>query len=100
MAEPHSEAARLVGERMRETRQRLGLSQEDVAELAEMHVTNVGKIERGQTNPSLSTIVALAGAMNADPGVWVTGLTPDMIPGRTHKFTAADLIREQKRREA
>ena len=99
MAGPHSEAARIVGERMRETRLGLGLSQEDVAELAEMHVTNVGKIERGQTNPSLSTIVALAGSMNADPGVWVAGLTVDMVPGRTHKFTAADLIREQKRRE-
>ena len=100
MAEPHSEASRIVGERIRATRQQLGLSQEDVAEMSEMHVTNVGKIERGQTNPSLSTLVALAGALNADPGLWVEGLTAAMIPGRTHQITAAELIRERKLRGA
>lgn len=98
MAEPHSEASRIVGERIRETRMARGLSQEDVAELAEMHVTNVGKIERGQANPSLLTLVSLAGSLNVDPGDLVVGLTVAMVPGRTHKFTAADLIREQKRR--
>ena len=98
MAEPHFEASRIVGERIRETRQKLGLSQEDVAEMSEMHVTNVGKIERGQTNPSLSTLVALAGALNADPGAWLAGLTGAMIPGRTHQITAAELIRERKLR--
>src|ERR1700712_1038610 len=98
MAEPHSEASRIVGERIRETRQKLGLRQEDVAEMSEMHVTNVGKIERGQTNPSLSTLVALAGALNADPGAWLAGLTGAMIPGRTHQITAAELIRERKLR--
>ncbi|MCU1480011.1 MAG: family transcriptional regulator [Subtercola sp.] len=100
MADPHSEASRIVGERIRATRQKLGLSQEDVAELSEMHVTNVGKIERGQSNPSLSTLVALAAAMNADPGGWVAGLTGAMIPGRTHQLSAAELIRERKLRGA
>lgn len=38
-----------MGERVRSHRQELGLSQEDVADLAEMHVTNLGKIERGQS---------------------------------------------------
>jgi transcriptional regulator with XRE-family HTH domain len=99
MTDPHSEAARILGERIRFTRQQLGLSQEDVSELAEMHVTNVGKIERGQANPSLSTLIALAGALNVDPAIWVKGLTPAMISGRTHKFTAADLIRERRRRQ-
>ncbi|UFS58394.1 helix-turn-helix domain-containing protein [Subtercola endophyticus] len=100
MADPHSEASRIVGERIRATRQKLGLSQEDVAELSEMHVTNVGKIERGQSNPSLSTLVALAAALNADPGVWVAGLTGAMIPGRTHQLSAAELIRERRLRGA
>src|ERR1700710_28613 len=100
MADPHSEASRIVGERIRDTRQKLGLSQEDVAELSEMHVTNVGKIERGQSNPSLSTLVALAAALNADPGAWLAGLTATMIPGRTHQVTAAELIRERKARGA
>ncbi|MEA9983714.1 MULTISPECIES: helix-turn-helix domain-containing protein [Subtercola] len=96
----HSEAARIVGERIRATRQQLGLSQEDLADLAEMHVTNVGKVERGQTNPSLSTLVALSGALNAELDGWVAGLTAAMIPGRTHRLSAAEFLREQASRRA
>ncbi|MEA9983713.1 MULTISPECIES: helix-turn-helix domain-containing protein [Subtercola] len=94
----YSEAARIVGERVRATRQKLGLSQEDVAVLAEMHVTNVGKIERGQSNPSLTTLISLAGALNANVGDWTSGLTTAMIPGRTHTLTAAEFLRERARR--
>ena len=100
MVDPHSDASRVLGERIRAIRQQLGLSQEDVAELAEMHVTNVGKMERGQANPSLSTLISVAGALNVDPAALVKELTPEMIPGRTHKFTAADLIKERTRRQA
>ena len=75
----------------------MGLSQEDIAELAEMHVTNVGKIERGQTNPTLSTLVSLAGAMNVDAADWIGKLTPAMVTGRSHQVTAADLIRARGR---
>ncbi|RFA14719.1 hypothetical protein B7R22_08330 [Subtercola boreus] len=98
MPELHSEAARIFGDRVRSSRLQLGVSQEHVAELAEMHVTNVGKIERGQTNPSLSTIVALAGALSADPGSWLTGIRPEMVPGRSHTLTAAEFIRERTQR--
>lgn len=89
----------MLGSRLRAQRLKLGISQEDVAALAEMHVTNVGKIERGQANPNLQTIVNLAIAVNLDPGDLVAGLTSDMVPHRTHKLTAADLIREQRRRD-
>jgi transcriptional regulator with XRE-family HTH domain len=76
----------------------LSMSQEDIAHLAEMHVTNLGKIERGQANPSLTTIVRIAGALNVDPGALLTGIPDDSVPGRTHRLTAADLIRERKDR--
>lgn len=98
MAEANSEAARVFGERVREVRQRKGLSQEDVAALAEIHVTNIGKIERGQSNPSLTTIVRVAGVLDTDPGSLVAGIGIDQVPKRTHKLTAADLIRERERR--
>ncbi|QWT24686.1 helix-turn-helix domain-containing protein [Subtercola sp. PAMC28395] len=97
MSEPQSEASRVVGERIRATRLKLGLSQEDIADLAEMHVTNVGKIERGQANPTLSTLVSLAGALNVDAAEWIANLTTAMLPERTHTVTAADLIRERHR---
>lgn len=99
MAEPHSDAARVLGERVRGFRQGLALSQEDIADLAEMHVTNLGKIERGQANPSLTTIVRIAGVLSIDPAELVTGLAPKDLPARRHRLTAAELIRERQRRE-
>src|ERR1700709_268787 len=95
MARIHSEASRVLGERVRASRLRIGISQEDLGELADMHFSNVGKIERGQSNPNLGTIVALAGALGADPGEWLAGLTSAMLTGRTHQVTAADLIAER-----
>lgn len=92
------EASRLLGERVRAIRVRLGLSQEDVAELAEIHVTNLGKLERGQGNPNLTTLVRLAAVLGVDPGELVTGMTLADIPKVSHQFTAADLIRERDRR--
>lgn len=99
MADTHSEAARILGERVRFHRQELGLSQEDIAALAEMHVTNLGKIERGQSNPSLVTIIRVSGVLDVDPAELVKGLGLDLIPARTHRLTAVDLIRERGRRE-
>ncbi|MDI2097562.1 helix-turn-helix domain-containing protein [Ruicaihuangia caeni] len=48
-----SVAAITLGQRVREARLRLGLSQEDIAELAGLHWTNWGKVERGVANPNL-----------------------------------------------
>jgi transcriptional regulator with XRE-family HTH domain len=99
VAHEHSEAARIAGERIRARRQELALSQEDVAHLAEMHVTNLGKIERGQANPSLTTLVRIAGALDSDPAVFIAGISADDLPGRLHQLTAADLIAERRRNE-
>lgn len=100
MAEPHSNAARLLGERVRHHRNELGLSQEDMADLAGMHWTNWGKIERGQANPSLTTIVQIAGVLDVDPATLVSGLGLRDLPKRNHQLTAADLIRERARRSS
>ena len=100
MAEPHSESAHVLGERVRHYRQQLGLSQEDMANLAEMHWTNWGKIERGQSNPSLTTIVRMSGVLNVDPAELVSGLGLAQLPKRTHQLTAADFIRERARRKS
>ncbi|MBX3093429.1 MAG: helix-turn-helix transcriptional regulator [Cryobacterium sp.] len=96
MAEPQSEAARILGERVRFYRNKRGLSQEDMAHLAEMHWTNWGKIERGQANPSLTTIVRVAGVLEVDPAELVSGIGLQNLPVRSHQVTAADLIRERK----
>ena len=52
------------GAHLRSIRQCLGLSQEEVAHLAGVHVTYLSGIERGRRNPSLKNIRRLAQALD------------------------------------
>jgi transcriptional regulator with XRE-family HTH domain len=54
---------RLFGRRVRALRLERGLSQEKLAELAELHRNYVGGVERGERNIALLNIVALARAL-------------------------------------
>ena len=51
------------GERVRSLRQSKGLSQEELAFKAGVHRTYLGGIERGERNPSLRNIAAIAKAL-------------------------------------
>ena len=83
----------MLGIRIRDERQRFAISQMELAHLAGIHFTSFGKIERGQANPSLDTILRIASALNLNPAVLVDGLTADMLPDRAHTVTVRDLIR-------
>ncbi|AHF89096.1 transcriptional regulator [Opitutaceae bacterium TAV5] len=48
------------GRGVRRLREELGLSQEDFAELVDVHRTYVGMIERGEKSPTLGTVAAWA----------------------------------------
>ncbi len=52
------------GERVRELRLARELSQEDLAFKSSVHRTYLGGIERGERNPSLRNITAIAKALN------------------------------------
>ena len=52
------------GERIRELRHKLNLSQENLAELTNLHRTYIGGIERGERNPSLENILKISKALN------------------------------------
>lgn len=52
-----------LGDHLRERRLALGLSQEELAERADLHRTYVGSVERGERNVSLENIVRLADAL-------------------------------------
>lgn len=51
------------GKRVAEARKRRGLSQEKLAELADVHRTYIGMIERGEKNVTLLTIYRVASAL-------------------------------------
>jgi DNA-binding XRE family transcriptional regulator len=69
-----NETTRLFGERVKQRRLELGLSQEAAAVRCGIHWTQLGKVERGQRSLRLETIVKIAAGLDIDPGKLVTGL--------------------------
>lgn len=57
----------VVGRNVRRLRLERGLSQEKLAQEAEIDLTYLGGIERGLRNPSLLVLVRIAGALNSSP---------------------------------
>ncbi|MGI9122965.1 MAG: helix-turn-helix domain-containing protein [Rubrobacter sp.] len=64
----------LLGERVRELRSGLGLSQEKLADVSGLHRTYIGAIERGERNVSLRNIVRLAQALDTTPTSLLEGI--------------------------
>lgn len=56
-----------VGLRIRQLRERKGISQEALAAASGLHRTYVGLIERGERNLSLTTVEAIAKALDVPP---------------------------------
>ncbi len=57
-----------LGTNLREVRERLGLTQEQVAERSGVHATEVSRIEAGKRDPQVSTLERLATALEVAPG--------------------------------
>jgi transcriptional regulator with XRE-family HTH domain len=74
MVEPISEAARILGERIRARRHELGLSQEAMAAQIGFHWTFLGQLERGQRNVNLHNLLKLAEGLGVEPGELLRGL--------------------------
>jgi transcriptional regulator with XRE-family HTH domain len=69
-------AALELGTRVRKRRKELELSQEKLAERADLHWTYISSVERGERNVTLSTLTRLANALSVDPADLVRGLKP------------------------
>lgn len=53
-----------IGARVRAVRKRLGMTQEKLAELADISIPHMSHIETGSTKVSLPTLITLANVMN------------------------------------
>lgn len=56
-------ARKIFAENLRKARKEKNLSQEDLAELAELHRTYIGSVERGERNISIDNMERLARAL-------------------------------------
>jgi transcriptional regulator with XRE-family HTH domain len=57
---------KVLGDRIRELRLQKELSQEDLANEADIPLSQIGRIERGENNPTISTLYVIAQALAVD----------------------------------
>lgn len=62
------------GHKVQEVRRDKKLSQEDLAELADLDRTYISSMERGKRNVSLLNIIKVANALSVSPEIFVQGL--------------------------
>lgn len=95
-----SDLAKKVGQRIRNYRTQLGLSQERLAELADFHPTYIGQLERGEKNATLESINKVAVAL----GISLSKLFENLggintgeqnIPLECYEFLLTKSIEEQ-----
>ncbi|AXI38806.1 MAG: XRE family transcriptional regulator [Bacillaceae bacterium] len=53
----------IIGERIRNFRKQKGWSQEELADIANLHATYIGQLERGEKNATLESINKIATAL-------------------------------------
>jgi transcriptional regulator with XRE-family HTH domain len=62
------------GQRLRDLRAEHGVSQDVLARRTDIHPTAIGRFERGDREPRLSSILRLARGLGVEPGELVNGL--------------------------
>ena len=90
-------AALSVGRRIKELRHELAISQNDLAQLAQIDLKNVGKYERGQANARLDTLLRLAVALDTTVPDLTRYVTNADLPEVHRQITVQDLREARKR---
>ena len=62
-----NDGIKAFGDRLREVRRSFGLSQEDLANMADLEVSQISRIERGIISTSLSQIFLIAKTLKIHP---------------------------------
>ncbi|HKZ13225.1 MAG TPA: helix-turn-helix transcriptional regulator [Solirubrobacterales bacterium] len=79
------QVAVIVGPRIRRIRRGLDMSQENLADNAQIHRTQITAIEWGEQLPRIDTLIRLAGGLGVSPCVLIDGLAWEVRgsrPGR------------------
>ena len=97
-----SDIAKVLGQRIRNYRTAMGLSQEKLAELSACHPTHIGQIERGEKNATIESIEKISAALNVPLSQLFEKLGAQedgtqSIPLRCYEFLSAKTKEEQER---
>lgn len=71
--------AELFGQLVKELRTKRGLSQEKLAQAANLTTSFVSGVERGVKTPSLTSILKIARGLNLSPSELFSGFTADVM---------------------
>lgn len=74
----------VLGQRLAEIRLKQSLTIQGLAAAGELDESNLRKIEKGQGNPTLATILKIAGVLEADVGELFAGLDPYGLTGKLY----------------
>jgi transcriptional regulator with XRE-family HTH domain len=67
--------AEVFGKNLARHREALGVSQEDLGFLADLHRTAVGQLERGERTARADTVLKLCGSLGVEPTALFEGLS-------------------------
>ena len=73
-----------LGRRLAELRVKQSLTIQGLGAAAELDESNLRKIEKGEGNPRLATVLKIAGVLEADLGELFDGLDPFGLTGKDH----------------
>jgi transcriptional regulator with XRE-family HTH domain len=93
MKEARSGASEKIASRIRDLRHRSKLSRKLLAERADMETTHLARIEAGQGNPTVETLIQLATALDVDVEYFVSGLSAADLPADVRPYSEADFRR-------
>ena len=91
---------RTIGKRIRQERRRLKLTQEELAERADITANFLGHIERGTKRPTLNTLMKIADVLQIPMGALFAAETTYGLPPEDlfiKRFMS--LVRDKKREE-
>lgn len=89
----------IFGKRVRYYRKNRKLSQEQLAELCDLHPTYIGQLERGEKNASLETIMRVCDGLSVSPEVLFENIVPKTESGAAqeiYNIAAALPVEKQK----
>ncbi|MBN8703773.1 MAG: helix-turn-helix transcriptional regulator [Bacteroidetes bacterium] len=73
--------------RLKDARTTKGVSQQDLAKLAKVHYTNIGRYERGDAAPSADVLNRIAKALE---------VSPDFLMNGTLDNKATDMLKDER----